>query len=103
MGGSAGLTIALAFALALVPFGLWTWWMVRADRSVRDARPASATDADVRPLPGPEPEPQVALVRLGSYCRVPGSIGFAPSGAALVCTASAPGAPPRWRRFQTAA
>ncbi len=101
--GSTGLTIALAFALALVPFGLWAWWMVRVDRSERVARPSDAGSARVLALPIAEPLPQLASVRVGSFCRIPGSVAFSASGAALVCTASAHGARPRWRRSQTAA
>jgi hypothetical protein len=38
MEASPGSTIAVFFALALLPFGLWTWSMVRAERSKRAAR-----------------------------------------------------------------
>jgi hypothetical protein len=43
MGGSPGSTIAVFFTLALLPFGLWTWSMVRAERRLRAGRPTEVT------------------------------------------------------------
>ncbi len=64
--------IVLGFVLGIIPFTLWTWWMIRQERSAREN-------------------------------RLPGSIAFTPSAEAVVGTASAEGARPRWRREQTAA
>ncbi len=41
----------------------------------------------------------VPAVRAGSYCRVPGNIGYAKNGTVLVCESSAKGRP-RWRRIE---
>ncbi len=104
MGGSAGLPIALGFMLGVIPFGLWTWWMLRGEREARAAGFVVATPhGHVRRLPVSELPQHVAYVSAGSFCRVAGSIGFSPSGATLVCTDSALGAQPRWRLFETAA
>jgi hypothetical protein len=104
MGSSAGLPIALGFILGVMPFGLWTWWMLRGEREAREAGVVIATPhRNVRRLPVSELPEQVAYVTAGSFCRVAGSIGFAPSGATLVCTDSARGARPRWRLFETIA
>src|ERR1700730_14697590 len=103
MGSSAGLPIALGFLGGIVPFGLWTWWMVRDERGAREAGGVAAPHGNVRWLAVPEAPQQFVDVSAGSFCRVAGSIGFTPSGEALVCTPSARGVRPRWRRAQIAA
>ena len=39
----------------------------------------------------------VPVVRTGSFCRVPGNVGYAKNGTVLVCESSAHGRP-RWRK-----
>ena len=41
----------------------------------------------------------VPVVRTGSFCRVPGNVGYAKDGTVLVCESSATGRP-RWRRAE---
>ena len=102
MGATSITPIALGFVLGIIPFALWTWWMLRQEHDAR--APGFATSpGHVRQLLVAEPSRRAARVRPGTFCRVAGAVGFTPSGEALVCTASAEGVRPRWRHEQTAA
>ena len=101
--GSAGLSIALGFLVGVVPFGLWTWSMLRNERDTRETGPVATPQSNVRRLPLAELPQHFVDVSTGSFCHVAGSIGFTASGETLVCTASARGVRPRWRRSQIAA
>jgi hypothetical protein len=103
MGGSAGLEIALGFLVAMIIFTLWAWWMVRDEREAREVGLVATPHGNLLQLPVSEPPHQFIDVSAGSVCHVAGSIGFTPSGEALVCTPSVRRVQPRWRRFQIAA
>jgi hypothetical protein len=100
--GPSSVAIALLFTLAIIPFVLWTAWMVHSERVAREAGSAGTPRQRTRRPPG-TPGSGVADMSVGGFCEVAGSIGFAPSGTTLLCTASARGVQPRWRRAQTAA
>jgi hypothetical protein len=103
MNGSASLPIALAFVLGILPFALWTCWMLREDHAIRTAELVATPHGQARRHPAPERQQQFVDVRAGSFCRVSGAIGFTRSGEAVVCTPSTLGIRARWRREQMAA
>jgi uncharacterized membrane protein AbrB (regulator of aidB expression) len=103
MGATSTTPIVLGFVLGIIPFSIWTWWMLRQERNARVAGFVATAPGHVSQLLVAEPSRRSAQVRAGTFCRVAGSVALTPSGEALVCTASAEGARPRWRREQTAA
>jgi hypothetical protein len=78
MNGSATLPIALGFVLGIIPFVLWTCWLLRDDRTIREAELFATPHAQARRR-------------------------FTPSGETVVGTPSARGIRARWRREQMAA
>jgi hypothetical protein len=103
MNASASQLIALGFVVGIVPFAFWTSLMLREDQAIRKAELLATPRGQVRRLPVAEPQQQFTDVRAGSFCRVTGAIGVTPSGETVVCTPSALGIRPRWRREQLAA
>jgi hypothetical protein len=103
MGATSSTPIVLGFVLGIIPFAVWTWWMLRQERNARVAGFVATAPGHVSQLLVAEPSRRSSQVRAGTFCRVAGSVARTPSGEALVCTASAEGARPRWRREQTAA
>jgi hypothetical protein len=77
--------------------------MLWLDQRARVAEFVAVPQGSVRRLHLPEPTEQFVEVSAGSVCEVAGAVGFTPSGAALICTASARGGRPRWRQAQIAA
>ena len=94
MGGTTVLPIVLGFVLGIIPFALWTWWMIQQERHARVAGFVATSPGHVSELVA-QPSRREAQVRAGTFCRVAGSVAFTPSGEALVCTASAEGVRPR--------
>jgi hypothetical protein len=98
--------LGAGFAVGIAAFVAWLGVMLRQDRAHRLALIA-ATHEQTRGhrraalAARREPEPVVTtrhVVRPGSFCRVPGSVGLSKRGATLVCEASTHGRP-RWRKI----
>jgi hypothetical protein len=100
-----------SFTFALSTFGVWLVVMLRRDRAhrygfaaqsqerVRAHRhaalaaryaPTATASATTRPT-------ATVVARAGTFCRVPGDVGYTKAGDRLVCQASGAGRP-RWRR-----
>jgi hypothetical protein len=100
--------LALAFIGAVGLFAGWLAVMLRHERAYRVAlieqsRARSREHRRAALAAQRAPEVVVAtpapVVRPGSFCRVPGSVGRSKRGVALVCERSAHGRP-RWRQAQ---
>jgi len=102
MSGTSSTPIVLGFVLGIIPFALWTAWLLRQERAARTTSLATS-NGQARQLLLSAPSRRLVEVRAGSVCQVEGSTAFTPSGEALVCSASAEGVRPRWRPAQTAA
>jgi hypothetical protein len=99
--------LVAGFTFGVGAFVLWLTVMLHHDRAHRVAfitasheRTRSHRRAALAARSTPEPTPALPVVRAGSFCRVPGNVGFSKSGTVLVCETSGHGRP-RWRR-QTA-
>ena len=56
MGGTSVTPIVLGFVLGIIPFALWTWWMIHQERSMREnrvARPIAFTRSREAVVPNP--------------------------------------------------
>jgi hypothetical protein len=63
MIGSASLPIALGFVLGIIPFALWTCWMLREDRKIRETELLVSPPGRARRVPVSEPRRQFHAVR----------------------------------------
>ncbi len=94
------------FAIGVGAFVAWLLVMLRHDRAHRMQLLATSHEharlhrrAALAAQYAPAPRPTVPVVRAGSFCRVPGNIGYSKNGTALVCEANHHGRP-RWRRAE---
>jgi hypothetical protein len=97
--------VAVAFFGALGLFAAWLAVMLRHERQHRVAlveqrheSRRSHRRAALAARGEPEPVATAPVVRPGSFCRVPGSIGRNKRGVALICEPSTTGRP-RWRQW----
>jgi len=102
-----------SFTFAVSAFGVWLVVMLRQDRAhrygfasesherVRAHRHAALAARYVPTATAPATTRPTATAtvaaRAGSFCRVPGNVGYTKAGDRLVCQASGTGRP-RWRR-----
>jgi hypothetical protein len=101
-----------SFTFAVSAFGVWLVVMLRQDRAHRygfaaesqeriRAHRRAALAARYAPTAATGPattRPTATVVaRAGTFCRVPGNVGYTKAGDRLVCEASGAGRP-RWRR-----
>ena len=64
MGATSATPIVLGFVLGIIPFALWTWWMVRQERNARVAGSVGLTrsgEALVRTAPADDVTVKAAL------------------------------------------
>jgi hypothetical protein len=69
--------------------------MVEASQERTRAHRRAALEAQHTPVA----TTSTAVVRAGSFCRVPGNIGYTKNGTVLVCESTTSGRP-RWRRAE---
>lgn len=99
--------LSAGFAFGIAAFGAWLLVMLHHDRNHRVALLEAAherTRSHRRATLTAQHTPAmttstVPVVRAGSFCRVPGNIGYAKNGTMLVCESSTNGRP-RWRRAE---
>ena len=99
--------LGAGFAFGVSAFVAWLLVMLHHDRVHRLAlveasheRTRAHRRAALAAQHGPVATRSTApIVRAGSFCRVPGNIGYAKNGTVLVCEASTSGRP-RWRRSE---
>ena len=99
--------LSAGFAFGVAAFVAWLLVMLHHDRNHRMALIQAAHDrtrshrrATLTAQHIPAPTTSTApVVRAGSFCRVPGNIGYSKNGTVLVCESSASGRP-RWRRAE---
>jgi hypothetical protein len=99
--------LGVGFAAGVGAFVAWLAVMLHHDRAQRLALIAASherTRSHRRAALTAQHTPvgtrsMVPAVRAGSFCRVPGNVGYAKNGTVLVCESSAKGRP-RWRRAE---
>jgi len=99
--------LGAGFVVGVAAFVAWLLVMLHHDRTHRlamvdashertRAHRRAALDAQHTPVVLTSTAP---VVRAGSFCRVPGNIGYSKHGDVLICESSASGRP-RWRRAE---
>lgn len=102
--------VGAAFIFGVSAFALWLVLMLRQEREHRFALVEAShqrTQSHRRAALDARRDPELAVttqhvVRAGSFCRVPGSVGVTKRGDALVCE-QMPHGRPRWRKAVTRA
>ena len=98
--------LGAGFALGVGAFVAWLLVMLHHDRVHRVALVEAAHErtrahrrAALTAQHAPVTTSTAPVVRAGSFCRVPGNVGYAKNGTVLVCESSDTGRP-RWRRAE---